>query len=1262
MKTALRIVVFFFLFVGILVGFSLLIIQSSSFKDQLRKRIINLANDNLKGELRIEEISGNLWSHLKITGISLLDNDGIILQIEEIEAKYDLKKILQKKIIIHQLSIGEPYAFLSQVEAGSWNFEKLFPAQKVSSPAETRPVELKIRNIELKNGLIEVTGNTSQTTYPSQIIIPAIEGSADIFSEIQWQLQLVQIRILPQNLNIELTDVISTNPDKITFPRIEISSDHSRIISDLKVNSISQKDVIFNLICDPLDLRDIKNWLPNADWHNSLNMETKIIVNNNDLQAKIKLAADRQKAECLIQMPDIQNLWQLKAQTQFSNLNLKEWLSDLERTDLSGNLQLLSAGNSFESMLLDVYLKLENSQWQDQEIESLQITAKGDREEIRNHLELKTYNGELNIEGELFDVASEPGFDLRGQLMDFYPDKFFAAFPDSSRFNAKFDLKANGLDPETSTARIDLEIFDSKVGNLAVQKMECKADFDSNDYEIKDLYFRNSFVESRLHGKGTLSADNEIFYEVRIDSLPQEFIPPAIADIALNADIKGKFQGDFSNWKNTASLELGEFRFSDYTIENLSSDIDICNSDKEISGKAIAAVKGIKLSDAKIDSLKLDLNYEPSKQKVKIDLFQSEKLKLFTEMIFFPDGKKLNIPLLNIELADDVWHNDSDFVEIFFFEEGISVYDLILKNSAQMISISGNLAQQDENDFTITLQNIDLKPIVYEFTQKDAISGTLDLTIKLSGKLQQPQLETQILLNKPTFNDLDFLSLASRIDIQKEKLVLTLILHQTPQDSLAISGYLPLKLDYPRQIGIDFNSDFEMILQTSPLSLSWLKSLNREITELQGEINLFAVASNTLSDPHLNAVFQLRDGRLLIADNGIDYEKINLELRSDQDRIFLKDFSLESGSKKNKGSLNIFGDAQINLQEKQLDDLDFSLTARNFAALNSKELNLDLDADLRLKGNSIHPELNGRINVNRAFYFLSELDRQSAAENNLPLLVQARKTAESKESSVENKNFPQILRNLTGELMISFSRNIWLRSRDMYAELGGEIRAVKQNGDMMLIGNIQVLRGKYSFYGKRFDIIGGNVELMGKVPPNPNVFLQARYWLIDSDNVKNALIITINGTIQNPAIQFTYNDNMISELDGISYLIFGRNINELSYNEKKQLNETGGDIAAKLLAKEIIGKVTTSIQDELRLDIMEFREGKGWQDASVFVGKYLTNRLFLSFQQDFSLGRKSMLAREQLSLEYELKKQLSIQAISGSGYSTGLNLLWKYRK
>ncbi len=1263
-KKRTKIVAVIFACLLILIPAFLLIIQTGWFRNQVRKIVIKQANAELDAELKIAGLEGNFWQNLRLSEISLSQGEQELLTISSIQLNYNLSNLLKKQIRIDSLIIDQLNLKLLQLEDSSWNIQHLFPPAPAKTEKKPFTGKIEVKNFRLLSGIIDVRSEMENKFLPIQLQIPQISASAQISEELSWQVQQAEFDISPHQVSLHINDLNSKNPDTISLTRLEITTAGSRILCEVKLASLQNQEAQIFLQAQPLALEELNKWSADLALQGKIEFEIKANLAGNELQIAADLNSRQQNLTLDLSLPDYQKPLESELSASWQNIDLQSWLPQMAASLLNGNLDLQTTGSDPEDITIDANLKLSESAWNDQSIDLLELKGKGNAALFQAQLLLQTGQGDLELTGNLKNLVSHPSYVMAGKIHKLDVQPFIMQLQQPTMLNAEFSLAGEGTKPESLKAELNLSVFDSVIEDITLDDLRLIAAIDAGKYQLDTFRLNSSLAQISASGNGEWNGEHQLNYSVQVDSLPSGLFDQ-MPEIDLTAAVDGTFSGDLQDWQTSAKLLLQDLHYEEYSAARLEAEFAAEMKKGKIFADLDSDIYSIDLAEFNLQSLQMTASYSPEKIQAEIQLQQSDAIGLHTEIQYFPaELQRILIPQLTINLPEDSWQNSTDSLLIEFSDKFYSIRHLDLRNDSQSISINGYIDLQQENDLAISLQNIKLEPLLAYYNQQLPLSGKFDLNLALTGNLSSPIVHSDLKLQDGKYDKLNFESLMGEFQLQNQLLNVSLELQRTKEDSILLSGYLPLHFD-PAASVFELNQDkpFELNLSSSPFALNWLQSLHPDIKQIKGTLLMQASATNTIAQPSFKAAISLQNGRLDIPAMGIDYRKINLQLEADENEIILQDLSLKSGSKKKSGDLKLAGKLSLDAIEKRIEKITGSLTADKFAALNSKDLNLNLDAKLDFNSKGEDHELNGWLHLNRAFYFLPANGQPTQSKIDQPLLVKARAPRQETSDKSQEMQMPEIIKNLRGEVNVSFPRNIWLRSRDMYLELSGEIRAVKKGADLQLFGSVQILKGTYNLYGKRFEIIYGNIVLSGQTQLNPQVYLQARYLLIGADKIKNALILTVSGTLQNPVIQFTYNDQAISEADGVSYLIFGKSLNELSYGEKKQIDETSGSgLAAKLLARQLISKVTTSLQNELRLDIMEFREGDSWQNASLLMGKYITNRLFVSYQKDFSLGRYSLLGPEQLAMEYELKKYLSLQAVSGSGNSSGFNLIWKFQK
>lgn len=163
--------------------------------------------------------------------------------------------------------------------------------------------------------------------------------------------------------------------------------------------------------------------------------------------------------------------------------------------------------------------------------------------------------------------------------------------------------------------------------------------------------------------------------------------------------------------------------------------------------------------------------------------------------------------------------------------------------------------------------------------------------------------------------------------------------------------------------------------------------------------------------------------------------------------------------------------------------------------------------------------------------------------------------------------------------------------------------------DFRILGQMDLVRGAYSFAGKRFELERGRIDFYGNSPVDPSLDIVAEGDLDDLDAT-----ITIDGVASNPEIAFTSNPQLPqSEL--MSRLLFGESITNLSPFEAVQLAAAvaslqgggGGGLNPINAVRDAIGL------DRLRVVPADPVEDRG---TAIAGGLYVTRRFYVEVISD----------------------------------------------
>lgn len=248
--------------------------------------------------------------------------------------------------------------------------------------------------------------------------------------------------------------------------------------------------------------------------------------------------------------------------------------------------------------------------------------------------------------------------------------------------------------------------------------------------------------------------------------------------------------------------------------------------------------------------------------------------------------------------------------------------------------------------------------------------------------------------------------------------------------------------------------------------------------------------------------------------------------------------------------------------------------------------------------------------------------------------------------------------SLQGQLQLLIPKNTWLKSKTMNIEISGDLMVVKSSPQFELFGNVDIKRGEYTLYGRKFKIEDGNLDFKGGENIEPEINLTAIHTYRSQNQEKKALRLIALGKMTNPELRFELDNVPIPEADGVSILIWGKSMNEITFSESGKdvgINQT--QLATNYLSKQL-GK---TIGNTLQLDMIELNKTEDWRNSSFIVGKYLTPDLFVIYERGTSGKSGSAdLVHESITLEYELNRNLFFRLLNGNPKDSGIDVVLKF--
>ncbi|MGK5076942.1 translocation/assembly module TamB domain-containing protein [Janthinobacterium sp. HLX7-2] len=457
---------------------------------------------------------------------------------------------------------------------------------------------------------------------------------------------------------------------------------------------------------------------------------------------------------------------------------------------------------------------------------------------------------------------------------------------------------------------------------------------------------------------------------------------------------------------------------------------------------------------------------------------------------------------------------------------------------------------------------------------------------------------------------------------------------------------LQVKLDGARAGQSDINATVQMLGgrisndsalsltgTTSIDSLAWLAPLTGQPgLELGGALKIALAGSGTIGAPQLNG--DINGSKLLVnwADQGLKLRNGVLQARLAGDQLQLQRLSFDGGDGK------VQADGWVRFANGEA-SLELKLMADRLQALSRPDRTLILSGNSTLVRNDKRFSFEGKFKANRA---LIELAPQDTPTQSNDVVVLGKEVKGSKEA-------PSLPLNI--DLEFDLGNNFHLRGMGLDADLAGNVRARVINRTAPRVsGSIRVVNGLYAAYGQKLAIERGLINFTGAYD-NPALNILAVRKRPEGEALSETNVeagVEVRGTAQAPTAKLVSTPS-VSDSDKLAWLILGHGAESAAGDEMALLTTAAGALFGGS-GGGLQGKLASS----LGLDEVGLSQAQGLESTVVTVGKRLSSRAYLTFEQGTST------ATSLVKLRYKLNRRITLQFQTGTNNALDVLYTWAF--
>lgn len=396
-----------------------------------------------------------------------------------------------------------------------------------------------------------------------------------------------------------------------------------------------------------------------------------------------------------------------------------------------------------------------------------------------------------------------------------------------------------------------------------------------------------------------------------------------------------------------------------------------------------------------------------------------------------------------------------------------------------------------------------------------------------------------------------------------------------------------------------------------------LPFLNNVQGSAAGKFNL----AGTSSKPEFTGNFSITGGSANLPKLGLELKNISFQVTSPSVNSAHVEGSITSGD----GTLVTQGDF-INLGAP-----DWYWKANVFGAgiriIEQNDLKVTISPNLKLSANAQSIELTGSTEIPWARANIKNLPESAVRVSRDVVIVE--------KDSLSVEAFQQKSLPFHTNVILYFGDDVRFKGFGLDTRLSGKANVLKEeNRQVFTTGYVAVDKGVYKAYGQELSVERGRLIFQG---PYDNPGLDIRAVRITDDTVTAGL--DIGGTLQHPK-STVFAIPAKTDSEAMAILLTGKSLSNSSKDDAYAIIGAIGK-----LGMSQGDSMTSDIVRKFGLDEVSIKADKGLDQSALWVGKYVTPKLFLHyvvglFDQAFSLG-----------LTYKVNEKVQIEAESGKTQS-----------
>ena len=387
-----------------------------------------------------------------------------------------------------------------------------------------------------------------------------------------------------------------------------------------------------------------------------------------------------------------------------------------------------------------------------------------------------------------------------------------------------------------------------------------------------------------------------------------------------------------------------------------------------------------------------------------------------------------------------------------------------------------------------------------------------------------------------------------------------------------------------------------------------------ETFDLTGPVAASADISGSLANPRIQGKVSTSNARLESPLTGTVVSNIKATGQFDGSRLLLPNLT---GTTAGGGTLSGSGSFNFAVAAGEGIGIVMDINAQQAALIARDDFAATVTGPIKIRSSVDGGLISGDVTLNRSFFRFG----QASATASLPDIKTREINRRADERPVRIRDRPWRF-----ALTADAPNRLRVEGLGLDSEWNANLKISGPVDNFVMVGTANLIRGNYTFAGRRFRLERGRIRFVGNQPVNPILDIEAEANLTGLNAT-----INVTGTGNQPEIAFT-SIPALPQDELLSRILFGSSIANLSAPEAVQLAaavaslNSGGGLDPINQLRKAVGL------DRLRILPSDTDTGSG---TSIAAGKYITRRIYVELITD---GR----GYSATQLEFQITRWLSI--------------------